>query len=133
MFLYVKKNCFFTHSKMDPTGEVNRTAEISETSKTYNFISIRSTSAAGDKGELVGPCQPWLEVYTEELVGQKDKRKKPPVPLNYHVASVSVESSTIDKFTIVLDGEIYGSYHRIVINASNNTLNLMTFNEPVLF
>lgn len=120
---------------MDPTGEVNRTAEINEPPKTYNVISIRSCSMASDRGEMVAPCQPWLEVFTEEVNTGKDKKKKSANVVNtsYHVASLSIESNTIDKFAVVLDGEIYGSYHRIVINLSSNTMNLMTFTEPILF
>ena len=114
---------------MDPTGEENRSSEINEGTKTYNSISIQSCSLFGDRGSFVAPSQPWLEVFAEETGSKKKKKMRDgDAGLNYHVATITVESQSLP-FSILMDGELQGPYHKIIINASKNTFKLQTFSD----
>lgn len=126
---------------MDPAGELIRITEIAEQLKTYQSISVRNCTSCGDKGELVAPSQPWLEVYAEE-VNAAAKKKKSQRPQDfgnsYHVATLNIESATAQQFSIILDGELYGPFHKVLISAAKANqkpfaLNLMTFNDIIIF
>jgi hypothetical protein len=121
---------------MDPTGELNRSSEINEQTKTYQSISVKSTSRFGDKGSLVGPNQPWLEVFADENLSTQKQRDKRKVKLRdcdmgtqYHVGSISIESPSASMFSILMDGELYGPFHKVIINASDYRFSLRTFNK----
>ncbi|KAF0981491.1 hypothetical protein FDP41_012148 [Naegleria fowleri] len=119
---------------MDPTGEENRAAEIQEPAKTYNSISIQSCSLFGDRGSLVAPSQPWLEVFIEETGSKKKKKMRDcDVGTNYHVGSVTIESSTFQQFSVLMDGELHGPFHKIIISSSQQTFKLQTFNNVDIY
>jgi len=119
---------------MDPTGEQNRSAEINETTKTYNSISIQSCSSFGDRGSLVAPSQPWLEVFVEESGSKRKKKMRDcDVGTNYHVGSITIESPTFQQFSVLMDGELHGPFHKVIINASQHTFSLKTFNNVDIF
>jgi hypothetical protein len=119
---------------MDPTGELNRSSEINEQTKMFQSISIKSTSRFGDRGALVGPNQPWLEVFADENVAKTGNKKRIKLRdcdmgTNYHVGSISIESPTAAHFSVLMDGELYGPFHKVIINASDYRFQLRTFNK----
>lgn len=120
---------------MDSTGELSRTSEIQEPGKTYYSITVQSVSCQGDRGSLVAPSQPWLEVSAEEFSMKKkrSKSKESETIVNYHVGSISIESTSVHQFSVAMDGEIYGPFHKILINPSTTTIDLQTFNNVDLF
>ncbi|KAL9644284.1 hypothetical protein ABK040_005745 [Willaertia magna] len=121
---------------MDPTGELNRSCEINEPTKTYNSISIQSCSMFGDRGSLVAPSQPWLETFVEEFGSKRKKKMRDcDIGTSYHVGSITIESSTFQQFSVLMDGEIYGPFHKLIINASSaqQTLKLQTFNNVDIY
>jgi hypothetical protein len=118
---------------MDPTGELNRSSEINEQTKTFQNISIKSTSRFGDRGSLVGPNQPWLEVFADENLKSDNRRKKKlrdcDLGTQYHVGSITIDSPTAAYFSVLMDGELYGPFHKVIINASDYRFPLRTFNK----
>lgn len=135
-FKYSGINLSISYVPMDSTGELSRTTEIQEPAKTYYSITVKSVSGSGDeRSALVGPNQPWLEVTAEEfgIKRRRTRAKENDLVTNYHVGSISIESSGVHQFSVALDGEVYGPFHKILINPSTNTVNLQTFNRVDLF
>ncbi|KAL0481004.1 hypothetical protein AKO1_013663 [Acrasis kona] len=123
---------------MDPTGELNRSSEINEPTKTFQSISIRSTSRFGDKGSLVGPNQPWLEVFADENVAKQSNKKRVKLRecdmgTQYHVGSLTIESPSVAQFSVLMDGELYGPFHKVIINATDLSFPLKTFNKVEVY
>lgn len=129
-FKYQAIPLVLSYVPMDPTNDVSRSSEVNEQPKVYQNISILSCSSFGDRGTLVSPGQPWLEVFAENTTSKKrSKLRDCDIGTNYHVGSITIESNTHQPFTVMLDGELYGPFHKVIINAPTQTFNLQTFNN----
>jgi hypothetical protein len=106
-----------------------RGIEIKEIEKVYNIIEIISCSKFGDNVPLCKPNQKWLECNLEENKLKKNRNEKNPDPINVHVESITIESLKANKFPILIDGELCGPYHKVVITKSSQSFNLKTFNN----
>ncbi len=51
----------------------------------------------------------------------------------YHVGSITIESVTADKFAVMMDGEVFGPYHKIVINQATQSVSLQTFSQVHIY
>ncbi len=148
-FKYEGLRLTMSYVPMDQSGELVRATEIAEKEKTYTSISIVSSSYLGDKGLFVGPNQPWLEVVTEDFAvtdvkAQQTVKKRKKVKdtsdasaitniTKYHVGSITIESVTADKFAVMMDGEVFGPYHKIVINQATQSVSLQTFSQVHIY
>jgi hypothetical protein len=114
---------------MDTNEKSNSSLEVHEPPRTYNHIVIKSCSKYGDRGALVAPAQKWLEVNFEDAAQRKKKPKARDHELgvNCHVASITIESTSSDMFHVILDGELYGPFHKLIINKTVLSFQTQTF------
>jgi len=116
---------------MDPSG-LTPSSQIIEKPSLFHSICVKSTSIPGDQGAMASPVQPWLEVFSEDTLSQKRKaklREEDQSANSHHVAQLIVDSATAGKFNILMDGEVYGPYHKIIIARDNKvkSFNMMSF------
>jgi diacylglycerol kinase family enzyme len=57
-------------------------------------------------------------VEDPSTIKKKKKTTQPDQPSQIHVKSLTVSSSSSQKFPIILDGEIYGPFHKIIVESS---------------
>lgn len=133
-FKFQGLNLSISYLPMDPSG-LAPSSQISDRSSIYHSICVKSTSIPGDTGVLASPDQPWLEVLCEDVSTQKRRQKlreEDQSGYSYHVAQLIVDSATAAKFHILMDGELYGPYHKIIIALDNKikNYNVMTYGKP---
>jgi hypothetical protein len=117
---------------VNTSGVFNKSSEVVEPPKTYNVITGKTCSLCGDRGNLVSPNQHNLEIYVEDQQHKKKRREKD-IGFSYHAGTVTFESANEKMFSILLDGEFYGPFHKVTVSFKNKTSNveidLMTFNK----
>ncbi|KAL0479896.1 hypothetical protein AKO1_007382, partial [Acrasis kona] len=129
-FKYYGINLGINYVPMDPTGEMNRSAEIKEPPKNYRSIVINSLSKCTDRGSLVAPNQQWLEVfiddrpYNNKVKTSLSELKDEEVGTSYHVGTITIESDGVETFSVLMDGELFGPFHRIIISEAQHTISL---------
>lgn len=101
--------------------------------KLFNSIIIKAVSKYGEKGTLANPSQPFLEVNIQEDNKKKKKFKELDVGTNLHVHSITLESAVstqASKFHVMIDGEIYGPVHKLIIEKNKSKIvDVMTFDS----
>jgi len=118
-----------SYSPMDTTMTASATV-VAEPSKFYQSIMIKNVSKFGDKAPLASPCQGWLEVaLIDDVVAKKKKKNRDcDQAQSVHVENVTIDSNGPMKFPILMDGELYGPFHKIIIECKNRLqFDLMTF------
>jgi len=97
----------------------------------FSLIMSNVPSIADERTRVANPCHDWLEVHYTEIDAKKRK-------CDGTIHATSVEISTAgQKFSILLDDQLYGPFHKIKVSRCANTkgkavtLPIMTFNPLV--
>jgi len=120
-----------TFTSMD-TSETTFNIAINEPAKIYQSIIIKNVSKPGDKGPIANPNTSWLEVtlIDDAILKKKKKNRETEQCISIHVDSITIESQSVTKFPILMDGELYGPFHKLIIESKNRIkFDLMTFQK----
>lgn len=135
-----------SHLPCDTTGKPT-TKEVTEETQLYASISIKSVSGFGSNprvsdgnkktltslAPIAAPHDNWLEVSISKFDTEKRRRRlfrEQDLPECLHVGSIKIENNDPDGFHIVLDGELYGPFHKVIVQPYTDTVTkeLVTFN-----
>jgi len=116
---------------VDTKGQTS--SNVSFTERNYSSIVIKAVAKYGDKGNLALPTRSWLEVNYLDDTRKKKKFKELDIGANVHVNAFTLESATstqASKFTVMIDGELYGPVHKLIIEKNKTQImNFMTYEQ----
>eukprot|EP01113_Clastostelium_recurvatum_P023155 TRINITY_DN2767_c2_g1_i2.p1 TRINITY_DN2767_c2_g1~~TRINITY_DN2767_c2_g1_i2.p1 ORF type:complete len:942 (-),score=292.73 TRINITY_DN2767_c2_g1_i2:45-2669(-) len=83
----------------------------------YSSVVISNVGQTGDK-MVANPTRPWVEVYTMDNDSKKKKAKDEGQGHSYHASLIEFETDDRKRqVDILVDGELYGPFHRIRVSA----------------
>eukprot|EP00761_Pharyngomonas_kirbyi_P004295 gb/GECH01004299.1/.p1 GENE.gb/GECH01004299.1/~~gb/GECH01004299.1/.p1 ORF type:complete len:914 (+),score=153.72 gb/GECH01004299.1/:1-2742(+) len=128
-FKYSGHSATLSYLPSDTMGQCrNREVTVAEEPRTYSTIRVRTVTRFGHSGSNHGPHHCWFEVTTVDYESsRKNKRVREfDTADHYHAYKVTIVADG-DTY-MMLDGELYGPYHKFMISAEEpNSSRLSSF------
>lgn len=127
-FSFATKDFEVSYVPMAPSATTVLSSLVRQPVRSYQSLTIKSCSVPGDHGSVVRCSDRWLEVTSEDQESIARSQRFGSEYINsYHIGSITIDSPSIEKFHIVVDGELYGPFHRTIVMGNKEKNNYETF------